>query len=382
MGEPTSAEDATQKQPGAWREAWQGFNRWRKSRWPVRVLILLIIFSVPLYERLARPPIIVHLVRMACDAITLSSLPTVAYHRQRFYLAREAARLQHALRRELDTDGNRTLSEEERAGLAAVGLSSGELEAKATEADLAVLAEAAKRAGVLPQWYSADEVGWQAWYASQAFAEQMERQARARWQRLLERGDVWPDYTKWATWRSGIRWFTDGVLLVLLPGGMDALVWYTLCFVAGLAAATFVSRRRRLLGFAAGAGLTLILAFLILASLAEQAPETAWYGVTAGYVVLSGAVASVGGRAAGLCKRRVRARWWSALVAGGLLTVMGLIGPRTPGGSPGAHARPTQTDAVAAAAAKVMLAIGIALLITVAVHVVRSATTEAEAPAE
>jgi len=51
MPEEGNATAAARKRPW-YARAWQGFNTWRRKRWPFRLLVLLLIFAWPVGERL------------------------------------------------------------------------------------------------------------------------------------------------------------------------------------------------------------------------------------------------------------------------------------------------------------------------------------------
>ena len=84
------------------RPGWQRFLRWRRERWRVRVLILLLL---GLYWMM--PPNIVDLIDIAIQSIFASSEPKVMTSGARFHRTMEADRLRRALRAHLRAEGHR-----------------------------------------------------------------------------------------------------------------------------------------------------------------------------------------------------------------------------------------------------------------------------------
>jgi hypothetical protein len=201
---------------------WHGFNRWRCRRWHVRVLILLLIFSSPLYERLSGDLLIVRLTRIACDAVQLASQPSVAWYKARYYRSQEFHRLQWMLRREFDSNRNGQIEPAEADRASKEGIESGLLTRPSVDADLGEIADMAKQIGLLPLDYSAAGMEWQAYCRARAEADLMDRRERREIDALLERRDRWPDYTRWKTWERGLAYFLqglDGMVSALAPAG-------------------------------------------------------------------------------------------------------------------------------------------------------------------
>jgi len=84
----------------ACKKIWKAFNGWRKRSMWFRVTVLLIIFSVPLYERLSTKnhvPLINELVWTACRAIRAGSEPKVTSAHLRYFHAQKSRQLQKQL---------------------------------------------------------------------------------------------------------------------------------------------------------------------------------------------------------------------------------------------------------------------------------------------
>ena len=85
------------------KKIWQAFNSWRKKGMWFRVTVLLIIFSVSLYERLSTKnhvPLINELVWTACRAIRDASEPRVISAHLRYLHVKKSRQLQKQLRSE------------------------------------------------------------------------------------------------------------------------------------------------------------------------------------------------------------------------------------------------------------------------------------------
>ena len=84
----------------ACKKIWQAFNTWRKRGMWFRVTVLLIIFSVPLYERLSTKnhvPLINEWVWTACRAIRAASEPRVTSANLRYLHVQRSRQLQKQL---------------------------------------------------------------------------------------------------------------------------------------------------------------------------------------------------------------------------------------------------------------------------------------------
>jgi hypothetical protein len=298
-----------------WRTAWRGFDRWRRKYWLTRVIVLLLIFGPAIAERLdPRGPLIARLVRISCDAIRLAAEPRAVYNLARYYRAEEAHRLRLSLQRELDVDGNRSLSvgEEERAR--AAGLDPEQLTCHILEADLTELGAAAKQLGLVPSSYSVTKVRQHTWYAAHAEMERMFAPAHEWIDALLAEGYQWPDYLRWRTWRTGIDSFLHGLFVVFgLP--RVALTWVLACFFVSSVASLAFKRRRPLAGFLVGA--LLVLSPLLLFGHRPPWEHLGWLRI-GGYALLTGTIGYAGGKAAARTTDRVR----FALIS---LALLGLV---------------------------------------------------------
>jgi len=298
-------------------EGWRGFNRWRRRYWLVRVIILLLIFAPAIVEVFdPRGLLITRLVRIAIDAIRLTHEPRLAYNLQRFQLVEEAQRLRMELWRELDSNGDRALDDEERERALAVGLAPEQLTCPSIHADLEQLGQAARRLNLLPASYSTKRVRRQARLWALGEAERLVKPSHEVIEALLR--DREPlDYTKWQTWRRGIGLFFGGLSSVF---GMpwDAITWLLGSFLIAGVCSLAVRRHRPTAGFAVGVLVVAVTVCLLRGvRLGERYEWLRWLG----YGLLTGAV----GHAAGKAAARLRDRLRGALV-GGLLLGLLLVG--------------------------------------------------------
>ena len=94
-------------------KSWSSFNKWRKKYMLIRIIILLAIFSLPIYERLRGHWLITDLVRYACTGIFAASIPQSEYALCRYYKFREKARLQKLIFTYTDTNHDGKITAEE-----------------------------------------------------------------------------------------------------------------------------------------------------------------------------------------------------------------------------------------------------------------------------
>ncbi len=230
---PQEAERTSPQPPRPWyARAWRSFRTWRRERWRFRVLALLLIFAWPLTARICHIEIVARLVRVATDAIRLSSA-SPQYYYYRAYKARDAALLLHMLRRELDRDHNGVLDAAERARAKGAGLDVAQFDVPLPHADLDQIVAAAQALKLVPHSYTADMLRHRDFYAAQA----KDRELEARWRRMVDaefaRFYAWPDYTKWATWQWGIVRFA--ARLSGLSAALGVSVALLILFLAAVA---------------------------------------------------------------------------------------------------------------------------------------------------
>ena len=124
------------------KKIWQGFKSWRKKGMWFRLTVLLIIFSVPLYERLITKnhvPLINEFVWIACRAIRAASEPRVISAHLRYLHVQKSRQLQSQLREKVQ-NGNLRLNTDEMKLL----------NANTLNANYNKLFELAKRTGIIP----------------------------------------------------------------------------------------------------------------------------------------------------------------------------------------------------------------------------------------
>jgi hypothetical protein len=327
--EPDSAtgEDAAASVPAqrstTLHAVWRAFNRWRRRRWHVRVLILLIIFAMPLYEQLANWSIIAELYRIACDAVLVASVPRLEYTLRRYYRTQEAARMQQALALVLDADRDGALTGAEIAEAERLGLSA-EHFCASSKADLSALISASWRAGLVPPAQTEEELLWKTYYAARGRAEALSRPWYREVKAELEVPREWPDYTDPATWRAGLHYFAGYLLDVLRQGAggpFGLVAWFLLALIVTMA----VRGHRPAVGAACG---TALVSLLVLAPLCRTTRLTGVPLLLRGFGILCF------GTAAGLGAGRLGARLHDRLVtalASACLLGLTLAGAAVPG---------------------------------------------------
>lgn len=142
------------------KAAWLAFKHWRRSAFPFRltVLLILLVFACDLPWRVIttnHSPLINELVWIACKAIRYSSEPRVPSAYLRYYRARENQRLQNELRDRIQASGLRLSPDE----LAAVN-------SKPSKVDNKLLFEIARRHGIISAGVSQREYMRTLWAAS------------------------------------------------------------------------------------------------------------------------------------------------------------------------------------------------------------------------
>jgi hypothetical protein len=259
--DPATGEDAAANVPAEpavmLRAVWRAFNRWRRGRWHVRVLILLIVFAMPLYEQLANWSVIGELVRAACDAIMVAYVPRLEYTLRKHYRTQEAARMQQALALVLDVDRDGVLGGAEVAEAERLGVSAEHFGAS-SRADLSALISASRRAGLVPPTQTEEELLWKTYYAARGSAEALSRPWRSEVKAELEVPREWPDYTDPVTWQRGAQHFVRCLLVVPAAGTgrpSGLILWFLLALMLTMA----VRGHRPAAGAACGAALASVL---------------------------------------------------------------------------------------------------------------------------
>jgi hypothetical protein len=296
--------------------AWRGFNRWRRKHWLTRVIVLLLIFS-PWFAGMLNPRglLITRLVRIAIEAIQVSSEPSLAHNLTRYYRLEEAERLRLSLWHELDGNHDGVLDAAEGIRTEATGLDPAQLTCPVTQADPEQLAAAAKRLAVVPPSYSLTEVYKRTWFAAQAETERLMAPSHQRIEALLRTHEERLNYLEWETWERGVYLFIERLIQVLGPP-RQALVCFLSYFLVGGIGSLTVSRHRPAAGLCCGL-LIAAIALLVRWGLPFLSPSWDWL-YWAGYALLACAVGYAGGKAASHVTHR-------AMAALGGIVLLGLV---------------------------------------------------------
>jgi hypothetical protein len=220
-------------------KAWTSFNEWRVKGWPVRVIILLLIFSPVLYERVSGDYLISRLVGIAVEAIFNDCEPKLSSAITHYYNVRDIQRLRSAIRVHFDVGTPEGDYGYDPLFLRLEGISPAELSkpstyANASFAEAERLAKFAKRYAIVRQSYSVKELRKEAFYAAQAEVQAMNKNAKDEIAATLVPPS--PDYSDWTTWRNGIWMFVFGILEVVFyfaPFSITSLLIITAFFLAG-----------------------------------------------------------------------------------------------------------------------------------------------------
>jgi len=236
---------------------WQSFNRWRRERWPVRVIVIVLLGSYFLAFRVIGPDI-KGLMGMAIEGIFNNCEGPLVTTGARFYKAREADRLRRALRVYLDANPD-----------ADTGLARSDLEGPALDADLNALVNAARRAGLVPASYSARSVRRSALSVSRSEADEIFVPARRDVRRMF--AEAGPSPRNWSVsswWQTALALFGVGMQVLGLADWVTAVGWLFLCYFAARLAVILAGEGAR--RFAAPATPALILALGVLAWLLHK----------------------------------------------------------------------------------------------------------------
>lgn len=213
---------------------WQPFNRWRRERWPVRVVVILLIGSYFLAFRLIGPNI-PGLLRIAVQGIFLGCEGRLVTSGARFHKAREADRLRRSLRVYLDANPD-----------ADVGLARADLEGPALDADLDALVDAARRAGLVPAGYTARDIRRAAFSVGWSEADRLFAPARREIEKQISEAE--PSPRNWSVsswWQTAVFLFGFGMGLLGLADWVTAVAWLFLCYFAARLAVVLGGKRAR-----------------------------------------------------------------------------------------------------------------------------------------
>ena len=301
---------------------WSAFNRWRKKYWLGRVLVLLVMFGPAMGPWLARRELLTELVSIAVDSILKAREPAHAWHLARYHRVEEAERLRDLLRRELDTDGDGTVSDVECRPAEEHGLAPGQLDAKVLDLDLAQLTGVAGGLDLVPAGYTAESVRRRCWDAAAAESEQFFEPRHRIIEAHLTATYGWPDYGRWETWRRGLGRFCSRLTAVLIGPGV-VIGWLPVTFLLGGIAALCVHGRRATAGMLLGVAL----AVALLACMGTQGrvPPWGWMGWL-GWGLLFGIAGLLGGRTVQGVGRRLLVASCGMLLAGASMVAGGTLG--------------------------------------------------------
>jgi hypothetical protein len=252
--------------------AWTYFNGWRKKYWLTRTLIILLIFSPILYEKLRGHLIICDLVKIACDSIFYGSIPKAENALCKYYKIVEIKRLQTSIIVYADINQNGTLDVAEIEFLKSKGCNTEEIQKMAINADMDKLADDAGRIGLLPPAYSTTQIRRNAFNAAHSeteFAfnpmkdEVYDLIGRMNWlyPKLTEKqmnelklnssegygfkgSPITPDLSSWKTWTNGFKYVLYGFTSTFGPL-VSTVLWFSISILLGLfSAITFKSYRK------------------------------------------------------------------------------------------------------------------------------------------
>lgn len=239
--------------------AWRPFNRWRRERWPVRVIILVMLGAYSIAGSLP----ILKLMRMAIDGILGGSEPALVIAGARACKAQEADRLRRALRAYLDADRDGMIRAEERARAQALGMDPAHLDGPVLKADLNSLVDAARRAGLVSASCTARRIRRQAFYVGRSEAEDALRPYKAEIEQFMARG--WRVPGNWSVsswWRGAVVLFSSGMHILGVADWLTAVGWLFLCYFAARLAVILAGEGARRFAPSATPGLILVLGVL------------------------------------------------------------------------------------------------------------------------
>ena len=231
--------------------AWRAFNNWRRSAFPFRltVLLILLVFTTGLLERVItenHSPLINELVWIACKAIRNASQPPISSAYLRYYRARENQRLQSNLRDRMHSGGV-LLSPDEMAAVNTMP----------SKVDNKIMFDIAKRHGVISAGVSQLEYMRSLWAASLSMNSM---EFDKKWDEVKH--DVFSSgklFDRNRNWSYGVYLFVYN-LMMIAPIPLTATVpWFVICLtLAFIAVRNPTSKPQRMLAIALPILLTLI----------------------------------------------------------------------------------------------------------------------------
>lgn len=269
--------------------AWTYFNGWRKKYWLTRTLIILLIFTPILYEKLRGHLLICDLVELACNAILSSSIPQSENALCKYYKIVEIKRLQTSIFVYADKNQNGVLDADEMELLKSKGCNTAEIQKVAFKANMDKLADDAGRLGLLPPSYSTTLIRRNAFNAAHSETEFTYNPLKDDVYDLIKRTNwIYPKFTEkqmnelnlnstevagfkesplvpdlcsWSTWKHGLKYFLYGISSKFGPL-IATTLWFSISIMLGLfSAITFKSYRKLMSVLASLMFLSLILYF-------------------------------------------------------------------------------------------------------------------------
>jgi len=266
-------------------KAWNAFNGWRKKYWLGRIIIMLAIFSCPIYERLRGDWIITDLVAIACKGIFATSIPQSENALCRYYKFDEKTRLRKLIFTYADLNHDGRLDNRELDILRSKSVNTGLITGNPLHTDYRKTADAAKKLKLVSPLYSARKERMKAFYAAHMENENFYRPLKAEVFDILDRINGWnikftpkqlemihntypdknltdgsfiPDYMKWNTWKCGIYGFLGG-LIIPFTSIFNSITWFFLAMFIAVLTALKYEKNTKLAAITASIMFTLLI---------------------------------------------------------------------------------------------------------------------------
>jgi hypothetical protein len=230
------------------KKIWKAFNSWRKRGMWFRVTVLLIIGSVPLYERLITKnhvPLINEFVLTACKAIRYASEPRVTSAYLRYLHVQKSRQLQKQLR--------------EKVKYGSLHLNANEMELlsqNTLNANYNKLFELAKQAKLIPANISLSQT-------KRAMLDKSLKLTAERfdpeWEDVRQR-IIHEDHCNKDVLLMKLKILGYGILAIFPLPVIPALPWFILCLTLGMWGASFKSKVK----FSLFAALSVVMTFVWL----------------------------------------------------------------------------------------------------------------------
>ena len=233
-------------------KAWTAFKKWRVDGWPFRVVVLLLIFAMPIYESLSGDSIIKRLVANAVEAILMDSEPRLANAKAHYYNVRDIHNLRFAIRSHFDMNHDGILDTNEFMLLRLDGMNPSDLfktsiYANASAAEMEFLASFAKRYDIVPNSYNAKELRKQALYAGLAEVQLDDAQGKAEIAEMLSSHFDPNNLKTWDSWKRGSEDFLYSILDLLsdLSPLQTPIAWLLFCCLGSAVISTKAKNWRK-----------------------------------------------------------------------------------------------------------------------------------------